>query len=57
MSRVAAILAAGASAGVLLGVGALWVALELDDGAHDIFGPDLPAAAHRIQTHQPAGDR
>jgi hypothetical protein len=60
MSKAAALataLAAGASAGVLLGVGVLWAAVELDDGAHDIFGPDLPATDYRVQTHQPGPDR
>lgn len=45
--RVLAIAAAGASAGVLIGAGLLWAALEFDDGDHDIFGSDLPPVSSR----------
>lgn len=55
--RVAAILAASAAVGVLIATGVLWFALELDDGAHDLFGPHLPAADYRVRTHPPELDR
>jgi hypothetical protein len=39
--------AGGIATGVAIGAGALLAIIELDDGRHDIFGPDLPPADPR----------